>query len=114
MLLARTALALSYVWELLALPFHSGRLAALRLASQRAGYELALGLDQELIALRRALHVIQQMEREVEEIDLTLSASRQLAVKSLAIVLARLQQRLADSLDPDKATDRTVGERNHD
>ena len=100
----RTAVALSYLWELAALPFHAGRLAALRLASHRASYELALGMAQELATLREAIRVARQMERELEDMDLALDSSRRLAVKALAAAIERLEQRVAASFPEEPGT----------
>lgn len=93
-----TALLVSYAFELGLLPKHAYRLASLRLASKRTLYELSLGMAEELAALRAAIKVAKQAERELEKMDLSLESSRMLAVKAYREAILNLRRRVRERL----------------
>jgi hypothetical protein len=97
----RVTIALSYLWEPFLLPGHTLRVAKMREATRRATYELALGVHQDLELLEVLVRTIQQMERRVEALDLSLAASQKVAVEALHAAVAHLRQRLRTLYPPD-------------
>jgi hypothetical protein len=102
------ALVISYLWELIVLPIHAAHLARLRIAKDRAIYEVEQGLDQELVLLRKTIRVADRMESEVASMDLALGASRRVAAAALMASLSRLGDRLASSANPNRSRCRRV------
>jgi hypothetical protein len=103
-LIDRVALALSYLWHALALPFHSGRLASIRLSRHSASFELAQAARRERDALVEVIRTAQKMEQDLAGADLALEPSRRLAVLALRRALARLRQLVADGFSEDRPT----------
>ena len=97
----RTAQMLAYLWQFAALPFHSGRLAALRLAMHRATFSASSWVREDLEVLKQALKVIQQGEHELERTSLRFGASQELAALACKAFQARIRRQLAEAMTED-------------
>ena len=93
--------ALSFVWQILAIPFHSGRLAAIRIGAQTRLYaeEAALLHDRRLLEACRA--ELKRMEALVGNSDLRLAHSRRLLARAYHLRAQAMIDRLAREPQPE-------------
>ncbi len=98
------AVALSNLWLLCALPFHTLRLARIRLRAHLSQVGLAVAMESELKSFRKAIQVAEKMEHELEEMDLTFQLSSRAMLAVFKSRMRRLRQRAAESLAPDIET----------
>lgn len=91
-LVERMEQILSHMWEFLLLPSHSLRMTRIRLAADRAEYEMAQNLEQELAAMRQAVDTALAMEDEVARANTAGEAARQAAQDVLRSRGVRLSQ----------------------
>jgi hypothetical protein len=101
LMLDRGARWLSYFWQALALPFHAGRLAAIRMAVEIRTYAQTQELRQMGRLLEQYRDELQQAEELVADADLVLHSSRRLLSQAMVEITKRMEQRLTEMFDDD-------------
>jgi len=90
----RSAIVISYVWEAIPLPFHSRRIALLRVKSRHACYQVKMEMEEDLALLQAAIATARRMEDELARSDLAFEPTRRAAVVAFRAALTRLRLRI--------------------
>jgi hypothetical protein len=101
LMLDRGARWLSYFWQALALPFHAGRLAAIRMAVEIRTYAQTQELRQMGRLLEKYREELQRAEELVADPDLVMTSSRRLLAQAMVGITKRMEQRLVEMFDDD-------------
>jgi hypothetical protein len=104
--LERSTLLFSALWLILALPFHSGRLAAIWLRAHRALYEQRLALKMETLHFAAFLAELERSEQQIAQalIELQSQEDQRQAVLGHRATVARLGEKFAAAGEPEPLT----------
>jgi hypothetical protein len=95
----QTTQILSCLWRFLMLPVHSWRIAAIHLLRERIGYESRQDLKLEVDRFIEFDNQVRELESRLADSlsNLSLEASKALAVKAYLAALTRLEQRMKEN-----------------
>lgn len=104
--LERSSLLLSAVWLFMALPFHAGRLAAIRLRAHRALEEQRQALRLETLHFAAFLQELQRSEQQIGQaiIELQSNEARRQAILGHRATMTRLGEQFAADGELDELT----------
>ncbi len=110
--LDRTSLAMSRLWELLALPFHSGRLAALNLLYRRVLHERTQKIQLHLKTFKVVSATVLDLEEHLAEMlaSLHTDASRRFLLQAHQARIDCLRMELLEEV-PRAAADASASQR---
>lgn len=92
-----------FFWEVLALPFHTGRLALMNAFFRRQRHQALQAFGLERAVFQEFLAEVRTIEQDLAEAisELGLEASRQAVADACQISLQRLRERYLDSVSGD-------------